>query len=161
MSTDPLVNVHIVGFPLDLQQVSDAWHDELLREFALVSLADPGSSPVPRRLLELVERTRDTYAHFTAEVEAAQGRLRVGGASVGDFTYRVPASMARACAELDQALDEAEAYCAAGNLLTMEPPAEVTAFRRWILSEFTRQIETDQAPTAWRDYARSEGLAVA
>ncbi|MDQ1714673.1 MAG: hypothetical protein QOC60_618, partial [Frankiaceae bacterium] len=56
MITDsPLVDVRVLGFPLDLQQVSNAWHDELLREFALVALSSDDGAQVPRQLLELVD----------------------------------------------------------------------------------------------------------
>jgi hypothetical protein len=154
-----LVDVLILGFPLDVQQVSNAWHDELLREFALVALSHNEGADVPRRLLELVDRTRVTYSEFTHDVEASQIDMRSSGASRGDFRYRVPSSLADACADLDTALDNAEAFCATGNLLTMEPPPLVSAFRRWVLGEFVQQIRAGAVPVSWDTYVKTHGLA--
>lgn len=160
MSTDGrLVDVLILGFPLDVQQASNAWHDELLREFALVALSHDEGADVPRRLLELVDQTRVNYSEFTHDVEASQIEMRSSGASRGDFSYRVPSSVADACADLNTALDNAESFCATGNLLTMEPPALVSAFRRWVLGEFVRQIRAEGAPVSWDTYVKARGLA--
>ncbi|MCU1676788.1 MAG: hypothetical protein JWM93_1546 [Frankiales bacterium] len=160
MSTDPsLVDVQILGFPLDIQQVSNAWHDELLREFALVALSHDDGAEVSRHLLELVERTRSNYSEFTTDVESSQMEMHSAGAARGDFLYRVPATIADACAELDVALDRSEEFCASGNLLTMQPPAVVSAFRRWLLREFVGQIRRGAQPTSWDTYVAQHGHA--
>jgi hypothetical protein len=161
ITDSPLVDVRILGFPLDLQQVSNAWHDELLREFALVALSSDDGAQVPRQLLELVDKTRDRYSEFTRDAEASQVSLRSSGSLRGDFDYRVPASVANACEQLTAALDRAEAFCVAGNLLTMQPPAVVSAFRRWLLDEFVRQIRDGAPPLPWDVYAQRLGLPVA
>ncbi|MDQ1679685.1 MAG: hypothetical protein QOI42_544 [Frankiaceae bacterium] len=159
LTANDTVEVRIMGFPLDIQQTANSWHDELLREFALVSLAAGDGTAVPRRLLELVEATRAHYSEFTEDVEHAQLEMHAGGLHRGDFSYHVPPSIASACADLDDALDRAEAFCETGNLLTMRPPAVVTAFRRWMLGEFVRQIRDGARPLAWDDYVRAGGLA--
>ncbi len=159
MSDDRLVAVRLVAFPLDVQQASSAWHDELLREFALVALSRADGADVPRRLLELIDATRGMYAAFTHDVEASQMQLRSCGAARGDFLYRVPAGIAGACADLDCAFDAAEAFCASGNLLTMEPPAIVSAFRRWVLGEFVQQIRDGAEPLSWDTYSAEHGRA--
>jgi hypothetical protein len=159
LTANDTVEVRIIGFPLDVQQTANAWHDELLREFALVSLAADDGAAVPRRLLELVEATRAHYSEFTEDVEQSQLEMHAGGMHRGDFTYHVPEAIATACAELDDALNGAEEFCETGNLLTMRPPAVVTSFRRWLLGEFVRQIRDGAGPIAWDDYVRTDGLA--
>ena len=158
MPGDTLVTVSLLGFPLDLQQLSNAWHDELLREFALVALSREDGAVVSRHLLDLIDRTRETYAEFTDEAEASQVDMRTAGASRGDFDYHVPAPIALACVELNAALDEAEAFCASGSLLTIPPTALISAFRRWLLEEFVRQIRKGLPPLPWDEHLRAIGL---
>ena len=54
---------------------------------------------------------------------------------------------------LDAQLDEADAFCRAGNqLLALATAPEPLAFRRWFLGKFAAQIE-GAAPTSWEESA--------
>jgi anti-sigma B factor antagonist len=55
--------------------------------------------------------------------------------------------------QLLQMWEEAEAYCREGiELLTLAAPPEASAFRRWFVGEFARQM-AGEAPMSWPEYA--------
>ena len=67
--------------------------------------------------------------------------------------YRVPQEAGLAAAALDAMLDEADAYCAAGEfLLTLQTPPGPLAFRHWLLGQFTDQL-AGSSPVSWPDWA--------
>jgi hypothetical protein len=49
---------------------------------------------------------------------------------------------------VEQLLDEADAFCRDGTLLTLEPSPDVVAFRRWYIGELARQV-AGEAPEPW------------
>ena len=53
--TPELVEIRIIGMPLDVYQRSGEHHDGLLREFALLAAADDPGEHVPARLVALAE----------------------------------------------------------------------------------------------------------
>jgi hypothetical protein len=57
------------------------------------------------------------------------------------MVIQVPPSAGDASRELDRMLDETDDFCRDGTLLTLAPPADVVAFRRWYLTELVEQLE--------------------
>lgn len=150
-----LVDVRLVGLPLQVWQRTQEHADGLLREFALI-VHDPGAAAAaPGRLLALVKELNAGYGSFseeqTREMEAALGR----GEDSIDLTYQVPPAAAAAAQALGDMLDEADEYCRRGDhLLTMATPPEELAFRHWFISEFVAQLG-GAPPTRWADYPRA------
>ena len=60
----------------------------------------------------------------------------------------MPAALAAAARRLRTLLDEADAFCRAGDLLTLATQPEGVAFRHWYLDEFQRQID-GRPPRPW------------
>ena len=147
----PLVEVRIVGLPLDVYQETAERTDELLREFALIREQDhdDGGRAVPRRLLELVAELTGTFSGFTTQQESdIRDALDRGDPSI-DIVYRVPAAAKPAALELANMLDEADEFCLEGKeLLTLAATRREVAFRRWFLDEFVNQIDGEE-PTRW------------
>lgn len=147
-----LRDVQMLALPVELQARAEQWHEDLMREFALIDLQDDNGQPsVPSRLLALVTEMRDKYEAFgdSARGQLAAARER-GDASV-DVTYTMPADAADAVEHFDELLDEADAFCRRGDLLTLAAPAELAAFRRWFLHELTVQLRGGE-PTPWPRY---------
>jgi hypothetical protein len=145
-----LIEVRIVGLPVDVYREAAEHTDELMREFALMA-ADPGAhgdAAVPTRLLSLVEELRTRFSGFTAQPDAELNEASIRGDSTLDLFFLVPPDAARGAADLDQLLDEADAFCRSGDLLTLATPPEVVAFRRWFLREFVRQSR-GEPPVPW------------
>jgi anti-sigma regulatory factor (Ser/Thr protein kinase) len=148
----PLVDVRLLGVPIDLLDRTTEQHDALFREFRLLVEVDPDEGhAVPGRLLALGDELTTQYGHFTVGTDAALFRARERGDATVDLDYRLPAGVGPAAVHYDALLDEADAYCQAGTeLLTLAPPPASTALRRWILGEFARQTAAE-ARVAWPD----------
>ena len=70
MSDGSLIEVHVVGLPLDIHRRAAEHYDELLREFALVIGAEPASlQTVPSRLVTLGEELGSRFSGFATEVQ--------------------------------------------------------------------------------------------
>ena len=151
-----LVEVRIIGMPMDVYQQASEHTDELMREFALIREAETseGGHHVPRRLLELVEQLSGQFGPFTGPQQAQLAQAVEDGATSIDLDYRVPAAAREACIDLGRTLDEADEFCRQGQeLLTLATPSRAVAFRNWFLEEFVRQID-GHPPTPWEDYQK-------
>ena len=151
----PLVEVRLLGIPLDIQRKSSEHNDGLRREFQLLvaqGQADPSS--VPARLVALAADLDRRFLAFTestrAEIEDAVQR----GETEIDVTLRLPPEVSPAARQMGDLLREADAYCAAGeHLLTLAAPADVVEFREWVLDELIRQVEDRAEPVPWNKRA--------
>ncbi len=149
MSETDVVDVRLLGFPLDLYRKAKEHHDELMRELALLALDDDPSTDVPRRLVELIAALRSRYARFTTGADAVRDEAMNRGEAAVDLTYRIPVQARTAVLDLAAMLDEADEFCRRGeHLLTLASPPDARAFRRWFLGEFVAQIDGAD-PTPW------------
>lgn len=156
---DGLVTVRIVQAPLLLWEQASQYTDELLREFALISIgAEQGSTSVPRRLLDLVDQLRTRYEGVGDEATLERQAALAAGETSTDLDYHVPPQVAEACRSLGRLLDESDEYCRSGQLMTLPSPDDQRAFRQWYLGEFVRQV-AGEPPVAWPD-ANTSGTSV-
>jgi hypothetical protein len=141
-----LVTVRLLGVPVRLWCRATEQHDELLREFSLLSfgIEEGATKPdeLPARLATLVSELRTRYGGSRERDDVTrQAALARGDASV-DLTYEVPATVGEAGQALAALLEEVDGYCRSDSyLLTLAPDASVIAFRRWYVEEFTRQVK--------------------
>ena len=150
-----LLEVAIVGLPIELQRRVAEHHDELMREFALI-LARRPDHRVPARLLELVAELNARFGAFTAGTQSELAAADRRGDETVDLVYRVPPEVSLAAVRLGRLLDEADDYCRAGDLLTLATPAELLDFRRWFLEEFVRQSSGGPA-RPWNEWRAGRG----
>jgi hypothetical protein len=109
-------------------------------------------------LFALGDELTGQYSSFTVGSDAAMSEARVRGDETVDLDYRLPKSVGPAAAHYDELLDEADGYCRAGReLLTLAPPADAIALRRWVLQEFVRQV-AGQPPMAWAESPSAASL---
>lgn len=146
------MQVRVLSAPVALWEEATSHTQDLMREFALMTIgAHAGTTrPVQQRLLDLVAQLRVTYAGATTEQELALDAAVVAGRSTIDLTYLLPIGVGAACRALSDLLDEADAHCASGGMMTLVTPPEQVAFRRWYLGEFVRQ-EAGLPALAWPD----------
>ncbi len=145
-----LVEVRLLELSLSAYRESSQHHDGLRREFALIAQRSDDLS-VPTRLLALIDQLNERFETFASAPRRQLDAALAGDRDAIDLLYLVPSSVGPAAAELDALLDEADAYCLAGDaLLTLAAPARVAAFRRWFLGEFVRQTRGEH-PTPWRE----------
>jgi anti-sigma regulatory factor (Ser/Thr protein kinase) len=143
------VTVCLDGLPVAVYLAAEEHHDALMREFALLlqsaASPDPG---VPARLMELaaglVEQFGTTNERRRAQVEAAKnsGHLTV------DLVMTFPVSAQHSVLVVADHLDEVDAFCEQGVLLTPPASPSITQFRRWYSEEVARQLQGHQ-PSRW------------
>lgn len=152
--TPDLQEVRLIGVSIDAYRRSSEHHDELQREFALITEGrredTQGSDAVPARLLALIADLGARFSGFTAGPTAELRAAMARGDERIDLSYSLPAEVGPAASEFDRMLDEADAFCRSGDLLTLATPPDVLAFRRWFLGEFVGQL-AGAPPTPWGD----------
>ena len=155
-----LVEVQLLGVPVQLQQRASEHNDGLRREFQLLveqGHVDPSS--VPARLVLLAADLDRRFQRFTNEVRAEFNDAARRGKSVVDAKLKLPREVGAAAQQFKALLAEADAYCAAGeHLLTLAASGDVVAFRNWVLDELTRQID-GQEPAPWPGDGRRTGAS--
>lgn len=146
-----LVEVVLLRLSLPAYREASEHHDELRREFALMAQG-PAAVPapdVPSRLVALGVELERRFQAFSSQPQAELDTAVARGDERIDLRYRIPPEAGPAAAAFDALLDEADAYCRAGDgLLTLATPPRAAAFRRWLLGEFVRQID-GLPPTPW------------
>jgi hypothetical protein len=152
---EDFVDVRLLRLPVDVYARTQEHGDELVREFELIAqgLKDEHRHAIPARLTALVEQLTMTYSGLNTAQELQLARaVEAGDAEIAELVFRIPRQAAEASRQLGELLDEADAYCAAGqHLLTLATPPEAKRFRDWYLGEFIRQI-AGEPPTAWPDF---------
>lgn len=141
-----LVEIRIIGFPVDLYRVTAEHHDALMREFAL--LAEGGGDHAPARLVALGEEVSARYSGFTTDASSDIAAAVERGDEQIDLVYHLPRNVGEASQRLMDLLDEADEYCRREQLLTLATPPDARAFRAWFLREFIVQSAGGEA-TPW------------
>jgi len=145
-SSDTLVTVLLRDVPLQIWQRAAEHHDELMREMALLALAEDAPE-LPQRLTELVNLLGQQYGAATARPDDAREEALAAGLDRIDLSYEVPQSAGADAAKMRAILDEAEEYCR-DVLLTLAQPQVQSDFARWYVNEFVRQC-AGEAPEPW------------
>lgn len=133
--------------PTDLLLDAKAHVDNLVREFLLAaSGAEEGStSAVPPHLAELIEAV---VIRFSGPRRAIK-RQALEGARRGLTHVRLSLDLTPDAAEAGeaylQAMDEADIYCRAARLLTLETPPKHRVFRQWYVGEIVDQVRRAEA----------------
>lgn len=146
------VTVRLLNVPLRVFDEASEYHDELMRELALLSLQPPEARqvarPLPGRLVELVDLLGRRRGATAKRGRAAYIAALARGDLTANLTYHVEPTAAQDMARLAVLLDEVDTCCRSGWLLTMPSPALLTRFRRWYTDEFVRQV-AGLPPTPW------------
>lgn len=146
---EPMATVHLRDVPVRIWKRSAEHHDELMREMALLALADTTSQALPARLVELIDVLGRRYGGASDRPEAARDEALAAGIDRIDLATEVPASAGEAAAALGAMLLEVEEFCRDGDqLLTLAQPAVQAAFNAWYLEQFTTQCAGGE-PTPW------------
>jgi anti-anti-sigma factor len=144
-----MVEIHLLGVPVDIWIRASAHQDALQREFEILAASDPAQE-LPRALLELVE---DLTGRFHQQRDESRAHLLAAaerGAPHADITIELPKDAARAVRDLGEMLEAADDFCREGDrLLTQVTPPELLRFRAWFLGEVLAQLEEGRSPRKW------------
>jgi hypothetical protein len=147
-----LIIVAIRGFPLAVWERARRHTEALLREFAIIADGGGDNAELPQRLLDILGHVRVRAGGLNAQAERSIEDATARGDTEVDFDVRVPASIARGARGFSALIDEVDAYCRAGDRLTLATPPEVRKFQLWYIGEFARQVE-GAPPLSWREAA--------
>lgn len=146
---EPVVTVHLRAVPVRIWKRSAEHHEELMREMALLALADTTGRELPARLVELVDVLGRRYGGARERPEVARDEALADGLDRIDLAVDLPASAGEAAAALGAVLREVEDLCRdGGQLLTLAQPAVQVAFTAWCLEQLQAQC-AGTPPTPW------------
>ncbi|MCU1501135.1 MAG: hypothetical protein JWM12_489 [Ilumatobacteraceae bacterium] len=148
--SDELQTVVLRGLPLDLHRRAEVHGATLRRELALVHTADQQGAP-PARLLWWSHHLNGRYDRFTTGQKGVVEEAFAGDHGSIDLRFDLPVHAADAAEQLGRALEEVDAYCRSGDLVTLAASEEILAYQRWFLDEFVGQLREGRAPRSWSD----------
>jgi hypothetical protein len=144
-----VVTVRLVDVPVQVFLRAHDHYDDVLREVALMALDRPrgrGAVPLSAHLLRRMEGIRSLRnervdrVHQTVLAAAARGDATV------DVELEIPLPGVALVEELAHLQDQLDAHCRAGDLMTLEAPPDVKAFRRHLAGEVVRQARDRRPP---------------
>lgn len=158
----PSVTVRIVDLPLAIYLAAQQHNDALMREFHW--LIDRGARDgVPSRLVQLASEAHARFGAETAAIRAQVAAAVAAGRDRFDLKVDLPRAARPIVTELAELLDEADAYCQSGDLLTLASPPDLRRFRTWYLDQVLGQL-AGRPPSPWPaewDLAPSNPVGVA
>lgn len=147
--TAELFDVQLLGLPVRVLVAAREYHDELLREFALLALGGTaGRANLPARLVELTEILGVQYGGAAARPDEVVDAALARGELTVDLSYRVPAQVLDTADTLDALMHEADDFCRDEQLLTLQRTEVMVTFAQWYLGEFRRQV-AGEPPRPW------------
>jgi hypothetical protein len=146
--------VRLVGVPVDLYLRAARHRTDLTREFALIAFGDETgvtTNSVPARLLALVDELHNRYARQSSGIRAQFEEAAERGEDTIDVELPAVELAAAMTDRVTTLLDEADEFCRSGQLLTLEAPPEVVAWRHWWRDQVVGQIRSEAQPTPFRE----------
>ena len=128
--------------PTSLLLAAKAHVDNLVREFTLAARgAESGvSGEVPPHLASLIQTVVNRFAEARQEIKRQAISAANQGLSHVHLELTLPPEAAQAGEEYLRALDEADSYCHAARLLTLETPPQHRVFRHWYVGQLVSQL---------------------
>jgi hypothetical protein len=143
--------VRLLGYPVALGIRQEERTIELMRELQLIALdaraSDPASS-VHARLIGFAAAMSATYGPALSAPRTELESAHEAGEVRTEIRYPLHPGTAREMLTYARLMEEADAYCVAGEVISLGPDPEVYALRRWIVEEFLRQYH-GAAPRPW------------
>lgn len=143
---EDMIEIELLGFPVELFVHLRAHFYELGRELRLLALDDPQRYPLAVRYASSVLRAEFERRQVLGLDELE--RAIEAGAETADLRYRIPASAPKSMADLGTLLDQIYETFAGDGMLALDPPPELVALQRWYLGEFRAQ-GAGEPPTRW------------
>lgn len=133
--------------PTSLLLPAKAHVDNLVREFTLAARGAETqvSAELPPHLASLVETVVTRFSEARQAIKRQALAAANQGLSHVRLELNLPASAAQAGEDYLRALDEADSYCHAARLLTVESPPQHRLFRHWYVGELVAQLKAAEA----------------
>jgi serine phosphatase RsbU (regulator of sigma subunit)/anti-sigma regulatory factor (Ser/Thr protein kinase) len=146
-ATEIRYDIELGAVPTDLLVAAKTHVDNLVREFVLAAGgATSGlTEPIPAHLANLIESVVNRFADARVAIKRQAIEAASRGDSHVDLRLRLSADAADAGEEYLAAIDEADSYCRAARLLTLESPPQHRLFRHWYVDELVAQLRARSA----------------
>jgi hypothetical protein len=145
-----LRTVRFPGVPVATYLALQEHNDALYRELELLAIEHDKAAP-SRRPPRLRAVTRELLGpRFRGARNAYREAIAAAEANrepTADLESRASADMLPLARTYVELLDETDAYCRQGLLLSMPPPPEVPALRHWFVDQMAAQLLDGQPPT--------------
>ncbi len=136
----PLFTVRLPAVPTKLLMEAKAHIDNLVREFTLARESATFGAPLSGPMSALVSTVTKEFAEARGEIKRQALAAARRGETVTELVLRLPVSAADSAEAYLSALDEADRYARAEQLLTLATPPTHRAFRRWYLCSLVEQL---------------------
>ena len=100
-----LVDIRLIGVPVQIHEVTSEHGDALRRELALVREAAGDEADLPDELRELVAQLIDRFSAFTDDADRRLAEAVTRGEATVDLTFRVPPEVREGASRLMVLLD--------------------------------------------------------
>ena len=142
--------VRLIGVPVALWKRTALHHEGVNREFEIIRAGLSDDAP-PSRLQRLVMDFEGRFGDLSGgNREVLESAFQRGEATV-DLTFTVPEAASELIGRLSELFDAVDEFCMEKqDLLSLASPPDMVEFRRWFLTEFTRQIDRGLAPRPWQ-----------
>jgi hypothetical protein len=141
--------IRLIGYPVALASRQQQQTVEMMREFQLITLGEPETHV----LRELVDFAATMWADWGDALTGPRNELDRALAAGEEHTeLRYPARVESRAEILRYArlMEQADAYCRGGELISLGASSDVYALRRWLVEEFVRQYD-GEPPRPWSD----------
>lgn len=145
----PLHEIRMLGVPVEIFLAARQHHDDLMRELAVLALAQQDqSSTAPAELRRLVHELGANSAAAPSRPGAEVDAAAEAGQAAVDLVLHLPLEALRALERFEELMQSADEFCAQGRMLTMPRSPDVKRFAAWWFGELHRQVD-GEAPTPW------------
>ena len=141
--------LHLCGMPIGLARTSET-HLEGMLAAAEKAIAEGGpalTSSLALTVRTLADEYSDLAAGTTPIVEAAEAE----GKDTVDLEFDAPLTMASAAETWLRLLEHLDDLAAAGDFEYETTPADVQAYRRWLVEEIVDQLRDGRSPVAFAE----------
>jgi anti-anti-sigma factor len=145
---DGSVRVELLSLPVALHRLEAEHVEALRREIAFIEHAH--EQPAVARVRALATMLGDRLEWLSATLAAHVDPALARGDITIDVELRLGRDAADSAARLGAVLEDLDALCTDGDLLTLVTPPEAARYRRWCLGEIVAQLRDHRVPRPWR-----------
>jgi serine phosphatase RsbU (regulator of sigma subunit)/anti-sigma regulatory factor (Ser/Thr protein kinase) len=157
---EPRYRVVLGDIPTHLLLDAKAHVDNLVREFSLLSAgaASGQTATVAPALARVIDVIVGRFGEARVMIKHQAAEAAREGRTLTRLQLELPASAADAGEDYLRALDEADAYCRAARMLTLETPAQHRVFRQWYVGELVAGLRSAEAGFDYRPVSFQDRL---
>jgi GAF domain-containing protein/anti-sigma regulatory factor (Ser/Thr protein kinase) len=140
---EDVLEVDLGDVPTKLLLAAKVHTENIVREFTLTLVGtDAGTrSRVPDELTRLIATVTKEFSELRRALKEQALAAEARGEERTHLLVRLSPQAIQGGERYLEALDEADAYCRAGRLLSLETPPQHKVFRRWYVGELSRQVQ--------------------